>query len=139
MTEKQAKAIERCNELIKESHSCWIGLSNQDAIKTVLSLVKEQNIEKNELISKFAKEMARLQKKADKYYYIDNNKEMADYVLIYAAELKGFASKLGICEEMYEEAYKIYDFKYSGKKGYVPSKEQLEELKKWYDVPTENF
>ena len=26
-------------------------------------------IEKKELISKFAKEMARLQKKADKYYY----------------------------------------------------------------------
>lgn len=26
MTEKQAKAIERCNELIKESHSCWIGI-----------------------------------------------------------------------------------------------------------------
>ena len=41
-------------------------------------------IERKELISKFAKEMARLQKKADKYYYIDNNKEMADYVLIYA-------------------------------------------------------
>ena len=54
-------------------------------------------IERKELISKFAKEMARLQKKADKYYYIDNNKEMADYVLIYATELKDFASKLGIC------------------------------------------
>ena len=30
------EAVERCNELIKESHSCWIGLSNQDAIKTIL-------------------------------------------------------------------------------------------------------
>lgn len=43
MTEKQAKAIERCNELIKESHSCWIGLSNQDAIKTVLDLLEKKD------------------------------------------------------------------------------------------------
>lgn len=96
-------------------------------------------IEKQELINKFAKEMAKLQKKADKYYYIENNKEMADYVLIYAIELKGIASKLEICEEMYQEAYKIYDFRNSGKKDYTPTKEQLEELKNWYDVPTENF
>lgn len=95
-------------------------------------------IEKKELIQKFAKEMARLQKKADKYYYIDNNKNMADYVLIYATELKGFASKLGICEEMYQEAYKIYDFRNSGKKEYKLSQEQLEELKEWYDVPVES-
>lgn len=96
-------------------------------------------IEKKELVEKFAKEMARLQKKADKYYYIDNNKEMADYVLIYAVELKDFASKLGICEEMYQEAYKIYNFKYSGKKGFTPSQEQLEELRDWYDNQTEEF
>ena len=96
-------------------------------------------IEKKELISKFAKEMARLQKKADKYYYIEGNKEMSEYVLIYAVELKNFASKLGICEEMYDEAYTIYDFRNSGKKHYMPSKEQLEELEKWFDVPTESF
>ena len=96
-------------------------------------------IEKQELINKFAKEMARLQKKADKYYYIENNKEMADYVLIYVIELKGLASELEICEEMYQEAYKIYDFRNSGKKGYTLTKEQLEELKNWYDVPTDDF
>lgn len=96
-------------------------------------------IEKKELIEKFAKEMARLQKKADQYYYIDNNKEMADYVLIYSTELKEFASKLGICEEMYQEAYKIYDFRNSGKQEFTPSQEQLKELKNWYDTPTEEF
>lgn len=96
-------------------------------------------IEKKELINKFAKEIARLQKKADRYYYIENDKEMADYVLIYAIELKEFASKLGICEEMYQEAYKIYDFRNSGKDGYVPNADQLEELRNWYDIPTENF
>ena len=31
------KNKERCKELIKESHSCWIGISNQKAIETVLS------------------------------------------------------------------------------------------------------
>ena len=96
-------------------------------------------IEKKELIEKFAKEMARLQKKADKYYYIDNNKEMADYVLIYATELKEFASKLGICEEMYQEAYKIYDFRNSGKEDVIPDEKKLEELRKWFDTPMKNF
>ena len=96
-------------------------------------------IEKKELINKFAKEMARLQKKADRYYYVENNKEMSDYMLIYASELRDFASKLGIKQEMYQEAYKIYNFKNSGKTGYKPTTEELEELKNWYDIPTENF
>ncbi len=96
-------------------------------------------IERQELINKFAKEMARLQKKADKYYYVDHNKNMSDYVLIYAVELKEFASKLGICNEMYDEAYKIYDFRDSGRKSYTLSEEKLTELKNWYDTPTENF
>ena len=96
-------------------------------------------IEKKELIDKFAKEMARLQKKADKYYYIENDKDVSDYILIYATELKEFASKLGIREEMYQEAFKIYNFKNSGKTGYKLTEKELEELKNWYDVPTENF
>lgn len=56
---------------------------------------------------------------------------MADFVLNYAIEIKDFASKLGICDEMYQEAYKIYDFRNSGKKDYKPSKETLEMLKKF--------
>lgn len=96
-------------------------------------------IERKELIEKFAKEMARLQKKADKYYYINKDIRMADFVLNYATEVKELASKLGVCEEMYQEAYKIYDFRQSGKRDYMPTKEQLEELRNWYDVPTENF
>ena len=31
------KDIERCKELIKEEHSNWIGLTNQEAIENVLS------------------------------------------------------------------------------------------------------
>lgn len=94
-------------------------------------------IEKKELITIFAKEMARLQKKADKYYYIDNDKEMTDFMLNYASEVKELSIKLGVCNEVYQEAYKIYNFRESGKKEYIPSQEQLEELKKWYDVPKE--
>lgn len=39
------EAIERCNELIKESHSCWIGITNQVAIQTVLNLIEKQKEE----------------------------------------------------------------------------------------------
>jgi len=44
--------------------------------------------------------------------------------------VKVLSTKLGICEEVYQEAYKIYNFRESGKKEYKPSQVQLEELKK---------
>ena len=100
-------------------------------------LKKYEFIERKELIQKFAKEMVRLQKKADKYYYINNDIGMADFVLNYATEVKELASKLGICEEMYQEAYKIYDFRRSGSKNCILSTEEVEELKNWNDVPVE--
>ena len=50
MTDKETKALERCKELIKENHSCWIGLSNQDAINTILQLLEKQNTEISFLI-----------------------------------------------------------------------------------------
>lgn len=34
---KNNKDIERCKELIKAEHANWIGLTNQDAISSVLS------------------------------------------------------------------------------------------------------
>ena len=37
------EAIERCHELIKESHSCWIGITNQEAIKIVLSMIEKKD------------------------------------------------------------------------------------------------
>ena len=45
MTEE--KAIDRCNELIKSEHANWIGLSNQNAIETVLNMLKEKDKEIN--------------------------------------------------------------------------------------------
>lgn len=95
-------------------------------------------IYKKELISEFAKELARLQKKADKYYYIFKDKEMSDYLLNCADEIKAFSQRLGICNEVYKKAYKIYDFRNSGKKDYILSEKQIEELKNWYDKPIRN-
>lgn len=45
MNEEEKKAIERCKELTKESHSCWIGISNQEAIETILKLIKKKDLE----------------------------------------------------------------------------------------------
>ena len=87
-------------------------------------------ITRKRLIKEFAKEMAYLQMRADKYYYIHKDQNMSDFMLNYASELKDFSKKLGICNDMYQEAYKLYDFRKSGKKDYIPSKEVLERLKK---------
>lgn len=87
--------------------------------------------DKQDLIQEFAEEMARLQMKADKYYYIDGNKEMSDFVLIYAYELKVMASRLGICDEMQIKARKIYDYSHSGEKDYIPSQEQIDRLRRF--------
>ena len=46
--------IKRCEELIKESHSCWIGITNQKAIENLLKRYKElkaDNYECNNIIS----------------------------------------------------------------------------------------
>ena len=47
------EAIERCNELIKEKHANWIGLSNQKAIRNVLQeleRLQKDSINKEKLI-----------------------------------------------------------------------------------------
>lgn len=45
MTKEQEEEIERCKELIKETHAGWIGISNQKAIKTILSMLEEKDKE----------------------------------------------------------------------------------------------
>lgn len=71
------------------------------------------------LISEFSKELAELQRKADVWFYERDNQEMADHLLIKAEAIKSLADRLGICKEVYQEAYKIYDFRNSGRKGYT--------------------
>ena len=79
----------------------------------------EVKMDRQEVINIFAQEMAKTQKKADKFYYKQDNKDMAAYCTDHALVIKNLAIKLGICEEVYQEAYKIYDFRNSGKTGYT--------------------
>lgn len=87
-------------------------------------------VERDEIVRRFAEEMARLQAKCDKYYYIDKDMELCNYIQAKIDFLKDFSIKLEICAEMYEKAYQIYDFRNSGKSDYVPSEEQLEKMRK---------
>lgn len=44
-------SLERCKELIKEEHSNWIGLSNQEAIKEIIEKL-ENSIPKSKIEEK---------------------------------------------------------------------------------------
>ena len=76
-------------------------------------------ITKKKLIKEFAKEIAGLQQSADRWFYIHKNRDHASYLLDQCGAIREFAIKLGICEKVYEEAYKIYDFRNSGRSGYT--------------------
>ena len=41
----EEKTIERCKELIKTEHANWIGISNQEAIRELLNMLKEKDKE----------------------------------------------------------------------------------------------
>ena len=41
----EGKTIERCEELIKPEHANWIGISNQEAIRELLNILKEKDKE----------------------------------------------------------------------------------------------
>ena len=79
-------------------------------------------ISRKEIIKRFAKEVAYLHISADYWYYIQESQDMSDMILEREFEIKDFAHILGIQKKVYEEAYKIYDFRNSGKKGFVPNK-----------------
>lgn len=85
-------------------------------------------ISRRVIISVLAEELAEKQKRADYWFYIRKNQEMSSYVLHHVEEIKRITIKLGISKEVYDAAYRIYDFRNSGKKNYVPD---LNELSKW--------
>lgn len=71
----EEEAIERCNELIKESHSCWIGITNQEAIYTVLNLIDKQQAEiedikirKERQLNRFSKYKENIENKHEEIY-----------------------------------------------------------------------
>lgn len=76
-------------------------------------------MDRENTINVFAEEYAKIQKKADKYYYINNNTTMSSFILDEAIVIRDLAIKLGIWVDVYAKALKIYDFRNSGKKGYI--------------------
>ena len=104
---------------------------------------KENNImrlfiTKKKLIKKLAEELAYLQIRADWWYYVyseKDNKEMSSKQLDAVDELRCICNDLGILKEVYDEAYKIYDFRNSGKKDYVPDVGLIKQLNRDFCEP----
>ena len=81
------------------------------------------------IVKAIAKEIAEYQRKADYFYYIRKDQEMSSFELEKVTTLKYLSNKLGITKQVYEEAYKIYDFRNSGKKGFKPNLEEIKSNK----------
>lgn len=71
------------------------------------------------LTEELAQNIARLQYQADNWYYRKDNKNMSEYFLHQVTPLKDIAIKNGIDCNVFKKAYKIYDFRNSGKAGYI--------------------
>lgn len=82
-------------------------------------------VTRRRMIKEFAKQIANLQKRADKYFYVDKNQDMSSYMLDRVIPIKHMCEDLHIVSQVYKEAYKIYDFRNSGKKDFVPNLELL--------------
>lgn len=88
-------------------------------------------ITKRKLIRKLSEELAYLQIRADWWYYVSHNKEkqdMSNMMLEAITELRCICNEFGIMKEVYKEAYKIYDFRNSGKKDFVADIELIKRL-----------
>ena len=102
-------------------------------------------ITKKKLIAKMAKELAYLQISADWWYYCfpretlsdgtTKKQDMSSHMLDKVTELRCICHELGIIKEVYEEAYKIYDFRNSGKKDFVPDVALIEKLHRDFCEP----
>lgn len=80
--------------------------------------MKSPFMSRKKIIKCFAEHMAKMQKNADIQYYERNNKDMSSYYIEKFNAVLPLIVKLGIIEEAYEEAYKLYDFRNSNKAGY---------------------
>lgn len=103
-------------------------------------------ITKKKLIKTLAEELAYLQIRADWWYYCFSNdivdkesnitkQDMSSSELDLVTEVKTIASRFGILNKVYEEAYKIYDFRNSGKKDFVPDIELIKRLDREFCEP----
>ena len=97
-------------------------------------------ITRKKLIKKMAEELAYLQIRADWWYYVsclkdEEKQNMSSRELDYVHELRCICYDLGILKEVYDEAYKIYDFRNSGKKDFVADVELIKKFDKEFCEP----
>lgn len=95
---------------------------------------------RKKMIRTFAEELAYLQIRADWWYYVsklkhEERQEMADSMLEGVSELHCICNEFGIVKEVYAEAYKIYDFRNSGKQSFVPDIELIKKLNREFCEP----
>lgn len=111
-------------------------------------------VTKKKLIKTLAEEAAYLQLEADWWYYcfaggkepnyvVDKDagttvQDMSSRQLELVTEVKAIAMELGIWSEVYKEAIKIYDFRNSGKKDFVPDIELIKKLDREFCEPRKN-
>lgn len=97
-------------------------------------------ITRKKMIEIFAEELAYLQIRADWWYYVsklkhEERQEMASKMLDDAIELRYICNEFGIVKEVYAEAYKIYDFRNSGRHNFVPDIELIKKLNREFCIP----
>ena len=117
MNEEEKKAIERCKKLIKETHSCWIGLSNQEAIKTILNLSEKQKVEienkqdeinvleaqRDSIENQFEQAKTELEKKDKESHFIQSELDIANAKIIKLNNI------IDLMAEWIEKHTKYYD------------------------------
>jgi hypothetical protein len=74
---------------------------------------------RKKVIDAIAFKIADYQRKADIAYYNNNDAETSGNLLNLVFPLKQISQKLDIEHEVYEKAYGIYDFRNSGREGYI--------------------
>lgn len=106
-----------------------------------------QSISRKKLVKVFAEELAYLQIRADWWFYCFPNdkvgedttkQDMSNMQLEAVTELRNICSTLDIVKDVYDEAYKIYDFRNSGKSDHEPNTKLIEKLDKEFCEPRKN-
>lgn len=79
-------------------------------------------LNRQDIIGIFAEEIALKEKDADYHYYIKSDQQKSSRILEDVQIIANLAGRLGITQEVYKQAYKIYDFRDSGKKEFTLQK-----------------
>lgn len=82
-------------------------------------------ITRRKLIKELAYVIATTHIRADKWFYIHKDQEMSSWTLDGIISILKLCENLNITESVFEKAYKIYDFRNSGKKDFEPNLELL--------------